>query len=61
MSLTELQIIEIENRLQQNGLEYVPLQDELLDHCCCQWIGSFLFVDNYRNVRSAHTLGNSVG
>lgn len=35
MSLTELQIIDIEIRLQQNGLEYVPLQDELLDHCCC--------------------------
>ena len=35
MSLTELQIIEIENQLQQDGLHYAPLQDELLDHCCC--------------------------
>ena len=35
MMLTEIQIILINQKLQGMGLDYHPLQDELLDHVCC--------------------------
>lgn len=35
IELNEEQVILIEKKLEELGLNYVPLQDELLDHICC--------------------------
>jgi len=35
MTLSEIQLIVVENKLKEAGLSYVPLYDELLDHLCC--------------------------
>lgn len=36
MPLNEQQILSIENILEEKGLDYGPLKEELLDHICCQ-------------------------
>jgi len=35
MMLSEIQVILINQKLQRMGLDYHPLEDELLDHVCC--------------------------
>jgi hypothetical protein len=35
VELTEEQVLFIQNRLEELGLNYVPLQGEILDHVCC--------------------------
>ncbi len=35
MSLTEIQIIIIEQELRESGLDHLPLFDEMVDHICC--------------------------
>lgn len=35
MQLTDQQILIVEKRLQETGLQYQALQEELLDHICC--------------------------
>ena len=36
MNLNDIQVIVIENELKNRGLQYAPLQDELIDHVCCR-------------------------
>ena len=36
MKLNELQVIYIQEQLKKKGLDYQPLEDEILDHFCCK-------------------------
>ena len=36
VQLTEAEVLKVITRLKHAGLNYKPVQDELLDHICCQ-------------------------
>lgn len=47
MELTDSQVLFIENELRQQGIDYQPLREELLDHICCAIEGHLQEGENF--------------